>query len=90
MTVVFSIGEAIRSGTKDRQMLFLLFHLGDEQFALDASAVVEVVPTVELRPVHGAPDYMAGLFDFRLLDGRAQLAIAHPGRCSLSGIIKSS
>jgi chemotaxis-related protein WspB len=46
-------------------MLFLLFHLGDQQFALDASAVVEVVPTVELRPVHDAPGYMAGLFDYR-------------------------
>jgi len=46
-------------------MLFLLFHLGDQQYALDAGAVAEVVPTVELRPVHGAPEYLAGLFDYR-------------------------
>jgi chemotaxis-related protein WspB len=46
-------------------MLYLLFHLGDERFALDAREVVEVVPIVNLRPVHDAPEYVAGLFNYR-------------------------
>ena len=33
-------------------MLYLLFHLGEQRFALDVRQVVEVVPMVNLRPVH--------------------------------------
>ena len=46
-------------------MLLLKFYLGDEPFVLDARLVEEVVPLVNLRAVAGAPDYVAGLFNFR-------------------------
>ena len=46
-------------------MLFLLFQLGDDRYALDASRVVEVVPLVELRSLPEAPRGVAGLFNYR-------------------------
>ncbi len=46
-------------------MLFLLFHVGDNIYALETSHVVEVIPIVILRKVNRAPDYMAGLFNYR-------------------------
>lgn len=45
-------------------MLFLLFQLGDDRYALDARQVVEVLPLVALRRVPLAPPALAGLFDF--------------------------
>ncbi len=46
-------------------MLFLLFQLGNDRYALDASRVVEVVPLVELRSLPEAPRGVAGLFNYR-------------------------
>ena len=36
-------------------MLFLLFQLGNDRYALDASRVVEVLPLVELKHLPLAP-----------------------------------
>ncbi len=46
-------------------MLLLLFQIGDERYGLDASQVVEVAPLVCLKMIPQAPDYVAGLFDYR-------------------------
>lgn len=46
-------------------MLFLLFQLGAERYALDARRVVEVLPLLGLRPVPGATQGVAGLFSYR-------------------------
>ena len=46
-------------------MLFILFRLGKERYALDAGRVIEVVPRLPLRPQPGAPDFVAGLLNFR-------------------------
>ena len=46
-------------------MLALMFYLGEECYALDADQVVEVIPAVDTRPVPHAPDYVAGLLNFR-------------------------
>jgi chemotaxis-related protein WspB len=45
-------------------MLFLLFQLGKERYALEASRVVEVVPLLELKPLPQAPAGVAGIFNY--------------------------
>lgn len=45
-------------------MLFILFKLGKEQYALETAQVVEVVPRLPLRPQAGTPAYVAGLFNY--------------------------
>ena len=44
-------------------MLFLLFQLGKERYALPASRVVEVVPLLELKQLPQAPKGVAGIFN---------------------------
>jgi chemotaxis-related protein WspB len=46
-------------------MLFLLFQLGDDRYAMDASRVVEVVPLLELKKLPRAPKSVAGIFNYR-------------------------
>ena len=46
-------------------MLFLLFQVGQERYALEASRVVEVVPLLELKPLAQAPKGVAGIFNYR-------------------------
>jgi len=46
-------------------MLFLLFQLGNERYALQANRVVEVVPLLELRRMPQAPTGVAGIFNYR-------------------------
>ena len=45
--------------------LFLLFQLGRDHYALDARAVVEVLPLVNLKQIPQAPPGVAGVFDYR-------------------------
>ncbi|HVZ33385.1 MAG TPA: chemotaxis protein CheW, partial [Polyangiaceae bacterium] len=45
-------------------MLFLLFHLGAEWYALDTAAVREVLPLLELRAIPKAPAGVAGVIDY--------------------------
>ena len=47
------------------RMLFLLFQLGRDRYALEASRVVEVVPLLELKRLPQAPPGVAGIFDYR-------------------------
>ena len=46
-------------------MLFLLFQLGKEYYALEAAQVVEVLPLVGLKEIPHAPRGVAGIFNFR-------------------------
>ena len=46
-------------------MLFLLFQLGKERYALQANRVVEVVPLLELKQLPQAPKGVAGIFNYR-------------------------
>jgi chemotaxis-related protein WspB len=46
-------------------MLFLLFQLGKERYALQASRVVEVVPLLELKQLPQAPKGVAGIINYR-------------------------
>ncbi|HVM48773.1 MAG TPA: chemotaxis protein CheW [Candidatus Acidoferrum sp.] len=69
-------------------MLFLLFQVGENRYALETSRVVEVVPLVELKPLPQAPEGVAGVFDYR---GRpipavdlASLMLGRPARELLS------
>jgi chemotaxis-related protein WspB len=46
-------------------MLFLLFQLGGDRYALEASRVVEVVPMLSLKRIPHAPRGVSGLFNYR-------------------------
>jgi len=46
-------------------MLFIVFRLGKERYAVDAAHVIEVIPRLPLRPPPGTPDFVAGIFNFR-------------------------
>jgi chemotaxis-related protein WspB len=46
-------------------MLMLVFRLGADRYALDATEIVEVLPRVPLKSVPGAPAWVAGLFSYR-------------------------
>jgi chemotaxis-related protein WspB len=69
-------------------MVFLLFQIGDDGYALEARRVVEVLPLVTLKSIPRAPAGVAGLFDFRgrpvpVIDLSA-LATDRPSRAWLS------
>lgn len=46
-------------------MLYLLFHVKDECYAVDVREVVEIIPKVKLRSIPKAPGYVAGLLNYR-------------------------
>jgi chemotaxis-related protein WspB len=69
-------------------MLFLLFQLGKDRYALPAERVVEVVPMLDLKRLPHAPRGVAGIFIYR---GKAvpaidlsQLALGQPAAERLS------
>ena len=49
-------------------MLFLLFQLGNDRYALEANRVVEIVPLLSLKAIPQAPKGVAGMLVYR---GRA-------------------
>ena len=46
-------------------MLFVLFQLGDDRYALDASQVEEILPLVAIKQIPLAPDGVAGVISYR-------------------------
>ena len=69
-------------------MLFLVFQIGNDRYALDASHVVEVIPFLALKRIPQAPKGVAGLFNYR---GRpvpavdlCELTLGQPARECLS------
>ena len=69
-------------------MLFLLFRLGKDRYALPVKQVVEVLPMLEVKQLPQAPPAVRGAFDFRgqpvpLID-LSQLALGRAARDHLS------
>ena len=69
-------------------MLFLLFHLEKDRYALDAAQVVEVLPVVDFKGIPRAGRGVAGAFLYRgtpvpLLD-LCELALGKPSRMLMS------
>jgi chemotaxis-related protein WspB len=46
-------------------MLLLLFHIGNNLYAIETSKVVEILPMVMLRRVQPARDSVVGVFNYR-------------------------
>ena len=46
-------------------MLFILFQLGKDRYALEAKRVVEIVPLLEMKRLPQAPPGVAGIFNYR-------------------------
>ena len=69
-------------------MLFLLFQLGADWYALDAGQVAEVLPLVRIKPIPRTPPAVAGVLNYRgapvpVIDLRA-LTLGRPARPRLS------
>ena len=69
-------------------MLFLMFRLGKDRYAIEATQVVEVLPILAAKQIPHAPLSVRGVFDFRgqpvpLID-MTQLALGHNVRENLS------
>jgi chemotaxis-related protein WspB len=47
------------------QALFLVFRIGSERYALQATEVAEVLPRLPLKPIAHAPHWVAGVFAYR-------------------------
>jgi chemotaxis-related protein WspB len=48
-----------------KNTLFLLFRIGTERYALEATEVAEVLPRLMLKPIAQAPHWVAGVFAHR-------------------------
>ena len=46
-------------------MLMMGFNIGTYAYAIPCKGIVEVIPFIEMRPLPGAPDFIAGIFDYR-------------------------
>jgi chemotaxis-related protein WspB len=46
-------------------MLVLLFSMGDDRYALRAAEVFEITPVLRVKKIPSAPNYVAGLCNFR-------------------------
>lgn len=69
-------------------MLFLLFQIGNDRYALEARRAVEIIPFLALKQIPHAPRGVAGMFNYR---GRpvpavdlCELTFGHPARELLS------
>jgi chemotaxis-related protein WspB len=65
-------------------MLYLIFHLGQDRYAIETTQVVEVLPLVQVKQIPQALAGVAGLFDYHgtpipLID-LAELALGKPSR----------
>jgi chemotaxis-related protein WspB len=45
-------------------MLFILFQIGRDRYALSASSIIEILPLINLKMVPGAPAGVAGVFNY--------------------------
>jgi chemotaxis-related protein WspB len=69
-------------------MLFLLFQLGEDRYALEIGQIVEVLPMVSVKAIPQAAPGVAGVFNYRgtpvpLID-LGELALGTPSRPRIS------
>jgi chemotaxis-related protein WspB len=69
-------------------MLFLLFQLGKDRYALEAGQVVEVLPLIHCKRIPHTPSSVAGIFDYHgtpvpLID-LTDLALGRPSQAKMS------
>jgi chemotaxis-related protein WspB len=69
-------------------MLFLKFRIGDEDYALDAQQIVEILPLLDVARVPRAPPGIAGLVNYRgtpvpVVD-LSEMTIGRPARPHIS------
>lgn len=69
-------------------MLFLLFELDGERYALDAREIAHVLPLAPVRPLPGTPPWIAGLIEYAgepvpVVD-LSMLALGRPARALMS------
>jgi chemotaxis-related protein WspB len=69
-------------------MLFLLFQLGKDRYALEAEQVVEVFPLIHFKRIPHAPSGVAGIFSYHgtpvpLID-LTDLALGRPSQAKMS------
>lgn len=69
-------------------MLFLLFQIGEDRYALEAKQVLEVLPLVHLKRIPRAPASVAGVFNYHgasvPLIGLTELALGRPSAARMS------
>lgn len=53
------------SSAASKNKLFLLFHIGDERYALEAVEIAEVLPRRPLKAIAHAPQWVAGVLAHR-------------------------
>ena len=46
-------------------MLYLIFELSDQLYAIGSNEIVEIIPNVELTTIPKSPDYLKGVFNYR-------------------------
>jgi chemotaxis-related protein WspB len=69
-------------------MLFLLFQIGQDRYALEATQVLEVLPMVNIKRIPRAPTSVPGIFNFHgtsvpLID-LTELALGRPSLVKMS------
>jgi chemotaxis-related protein WspB len=69
-------------------MLFLLFQLDNDRYALPAAQIAKVLPLVELKLIPDAPEWVAGVFSYQeapvpVIDV-SMLALGRPAQRRLS------
>lgn len=69
-------------------MLYLVFQLGGDRYALDVSEIIELLPLVDIRRIPQSPPGVAGVFDRRgtpvpVID-LSELTLGTPARRRLS------
>lgn len=78
----------LRDATGRFTMLFLVFHLGADRYAVDAKEVVEVLPAVRLKQIPLAPAWVAGVLSYRTVPvpviDMSALALGQPAPRRLS------
>src|ERR1700720_4708891 len=55
---------ALRCRRLEVPMLFLLFQIREEWYALDVTQVIGVLPVVKFKPILQAPPGLVGLFNY--------------------------
>ena len=46
-------------------MLLLSFHIGNKQYAVAATQIIEILPLTRIQPLPKTPEFVVGLLDFR-------------------------